>query len=84
MKKALVLKDKSYTVVLREEDKYYISLGEFLFELSTSQEIWKIKYVDLISEGLITLKELSPLLDGSVIEFRHLEKYSADIKNFIC
>lgn len=84
MKKALVLKDKDYTVVLREGDKYYVSLGEFLFELSNSQEMWKIKYVDLISEGLISLKELSPLLGGSVIEFRHLEKYSADIKNFIC
>ena len=84
MKKALILKDKDYTVVLREEDNHYISLGEFIHELSKTQDLWDVKYVNLKTEGLISLQELSSLLNHSIIEFRHLEKYCTDIKNFIC
>ena len=83
MKKALLLEDEQMSVVLIEGETSFLPLGKFIAKLSTSFDVWQVKYLNLVQEGLIPLKNLSSLLVGEIIKFKHLEKYATNIENFI-
>lgn len=83
MNKALLLEDEQMSVILIEGETTFLPLGKFIAKLSTSFDVWQVKYVNLAQEGLVSLKNLSSLLIGEIVKFKHLEKYATNIENFI-
>ena len=84
MRRVLILKDDSLSVVLKEGDKNFTKMGYFINELNHNKISYEIKYLDLVEENLIPITRIGEFLRHDVIRFEHLMKYAKDIHEFIC
>ena len=83
MKRALILKDDTLSVVLKEGDILFTKMGYFINELNHMKTSYEIKYLNLVEENLIPISRIGEFLKQGIIRFEHLAKYATDIHKFI-